>query len=48
MGDEGSGNPPVVILREETNVTSGTAVQEKLIAVANGLADIFRLSLIHI
>ena len=42
MGDEGSGNPPVVILREETNVTSGTAVQEKLIAVANGLADIFR------
>ena len=42
MGDEGSGNPPVVILREETSVTSGTAVQEKLIDVANQLADIFR------
>ena len=42
MGDEGAGNPPVVILREETNVTSGTAVQESLIAAARVIADILR------
>ena len=42
MGDEGSGTPPVVILREETSVTSGTAVQEKLISTTNLLADHFR------
>ena len=42
MGDEGAGNPPVVILREETNVTSGTEVQEKLIAAARVFADILR------
>ena len=42
MGDEGAGNPPVVILREETNVTSGTAVQETLIAAARVVADILK------
>jgi chaperonin GroEL (HSP60 family) len=42
MGDEGAGNPPVVILREETNVTSGTAVQESLISAARVVADILR------
>ena len=42
MGDEAAGKPPVVILREETNVTSGTAVQEKLIAAARGFADLLR------
>ena len=36
------GKPPVVILREETNVTSGTAVQEKLIAAARVFADLLR------
>ena len=43
MGDEAAGKPPVVILREETNVTSGTAVQEKLIAAARVFADLLRL-----
>ncbi len=42
MGDEAAGKPPVVILREETNVTSGTAVQEKLIAAARVFADLLR------
>jgi chaperonin GroEL (HSP60 family) len=42
MGDEAAGKPPVVILREETSVTSGTAVQEKLIAAARVFADLLR------
>ena len=42
MGDEAAGKPPVVILREETNVTSGTAVQEKLIVAARVFADLLR------
>ena len=42
MSDEGEGKPPVVILREETNVTSGTEVQEKLIAAARVFADLLR------
>ena len=42
MGEEAAGKPPVVILREETNVTSGTAVQEKLIAAARVFADLLR------
>ena len=42
MGDGAAGKPPVVILREETNVTSGTAVQEKLIAAARVFADLLR------
>ena len=42
MGDEAAGKPPVVILREETNVTSGTAVQEKLITAARVFADLLR------
>ena len=42
MGDEAAGKPPVVILREETNVTSGTAVQEKLIKAARVFADLLR------
>ena len=40
MGDEAAGKPPVVILREETSITSGTAVQEKLIAAARVFADL--------
>jgi chaperonin GroEL (HSP60 family) len=42
MTDGGSGNPPVVILREETEVTSGTAVQEKLISAAQVFSDLLR------
>ena len=42
MGDDAAGKPPVVILREETKVTSGTAVQEKLIAAARVFADLLR------
>ncbi len=42
MVDEAAGKPPVVILREETKVTSGTAVQEKLIVAARVFADLLR------
>ena len=42
MGDDAAGKPPVVILKEETKVTSGTAVQEKLIAAARVFADLLR------
>ena len=42
MGEEAAGKPPVVILREESTVTSGTAVQEKLIAAARVFADLLR------
>ncbi|MEE2759697.1 MAG: TCP-1/cpn60 chaperonin family protein [Candidatus Thermoplasmatota archaeon] len=42
MSDESAGKPPVVILREESSVTSGTAVQEKLIAATRVFADLLR------
>lgn len=42
---EGEGAPPVVIVRPETNVTSGTAVQEKLISAARAFADILKPTL---
>ncbi len=42
MSDDAAGKPPVVILREESSVTSGTAVQEKLIAAARVFADLLR------
>ncbi len=42
MTDESSGKPPVVILRQETEVTSGTAVQEKLISAAQVFSDLLR------
>ena len=41
----GEGTPPVVIVRPETNVTSGTAVQEKLISAARAFADILKPTL---
>ena len=42
---DGQGSPPVVIVRPETNVTSGTAVQEKLISAAQAFADILKPTL---
>lgn len=42
MSDEAAGKPPVVILREESSVTSGTAVQEKLIGATQVFADLLR------
>jgi len=42
MSDDAAGKPPVVILREESSVTSGTAVQDKLIAAARVFADLLR------
>ncbi len=42
MSDGAAGKPPVVILREESSVTSGTAVQEKLIAATRVFADLLR------
>ena len=37
---EGEGKPPVVVVSDETSVTSGTAVQEKLIAAARVFSDL--------
>ena len=39
---EGDGRPPVVILTPQSNVTSGAAVQEKLITAALALGNIIR------
>ena len=39
---EGEGSPPVVIVRPETTITGGTAVQEKMIAAARAFADILK------
>ena len=39
---EGEGTPPVVIVRPETTITGGTAVQEKMIAAARAFADILK------
>ncbi len=39
---EGEGKPPVVVVSEETSVTSGTAVQEKLIAAARVFSNLLK------
>ena len=39
---EGDGRPPVVILTPQSNVTSGVAVQDKLITAALALGNIIR------
>ena len=39
---EGEGKPPVVVVSDETSVTSGTAVQEKLIAAARVFSDLLK------
>ena len=38
----GRGQPPVVIVPEQTNITSGTAVQEKLITAAKVFSDLLK------
>jgi len=42
---EGAGKPPVVIASPETTVTSGTDVQEKLIAAARVFSDLLKPTL---
>ena len=42
---EGAGKPPVVIVKPETTVTSGTEVQEKLIAAARVFSDLLKPTL---
>ncbi|MBP72908.1 MAG: hypothetical protein CMA70_04920 [Euryarchaeota archaeon] len=39
---DGAGRPPVVIVKEQTNVTSGTDVQEKLIAASEVFANLLK------
>ncbi len=39
---EGEGTPPVVIVRPETSISGGTAVQEKMITAARAFADILK------
>jgi chaperonin GroEL (HSP60 family) len=39
---EGEGTPPVVIVRPETTISGGTAVQEKMIGAARAFADILK------
>ena len=39
---DGAGQPPVVIVPEQTNITSGTAVQEKLITAARVFSDLLK------
>ncbi|MEE3231882.1 MAG: TCP-1/cpn60 chaperonin family protein [Candidatus Thermoplasmatota archaeon] len=39
---EGEGKPPVVIVKPETNVTSGTDVQDKLISAARIFSDLLK------
>ena len=39
---DGAGKPPVVIVPEQTNITSGTAVQEKLINAARVFSDLLK------
>jgi len=41
MSDE-AGQPPVVIVPEQTSITSGTAVQEKLITAARVFSDLLK------
>ena len=42
---EGAGKPPVVIVKPETTITSGTEVQEKLIAAARIFSDLLKPTL---
>ena len=39
---DGAGQPPVVIVSEQTSITSGTAVQEKLITAARVFSDLLK------
>jgi chaperonin GroEL (HSP60 family) len=39
---DGAGKPPVVIVKEQTNITSGTDVQEKLIAASEVFANLLK------
>ena len=39
---EGAGKPPVVIVKEQTNVTNGTDVQEKLISASDVFANLLK------
>lgn len=39
---EEAGKPPVVVVSEETSVTSGTAVQEKLISAARVFSNLLK------
>lgn len=39
---EGAGQPPVVIVPDQTSITSGTAVQEKLITAARVFSDLLK------
>ena len=39
---DGAGKPPVVIVKEQTNITSGTEVQEKLIAASEVFANLLK------
>jgi chaperonin GroEL (HSP60 family) len=39
---DGAGQPPVVIVPEQTSITSGTAVQEKLITAARVFSDLLK------
>lgn len=42
MADEGAGKAPVVIVAAETQVTSGTAAQEKMLAAAQTFGNLLR------
>ena len=39
---DGAGKPPMVIVKEQTNVTSGTDVQEKLISASDVFANLLK------
>ena len=39
---DGAGKPPVVIVKEQTNITSGTDVQEKLITASEVFANLLK------
>ena len=39
---EGEGKPPVVVVSDSTNVTSGTEVQEKLISAARVFSNLLK------
>ena len=39
---EGEGKPPVVVVSDSTNITSGTEVQEKLIAAARVFSNLLK------
>ena len=43
--EEEAGPPPAVILRDETNVTEGAAVQRKLIGAARAFSDLLKATL---